>query len=73
MSRLTSLPRGTKVRASGLGPMSFRDFGGWVLLTNDWGRWQMLDKPDFDPGELEEIDHYAGDGGINIWATSSKE
>jgi L-glyceraldehyde 3-phosphate reductase len=32
-----------------------------------------LDKPDFDPGELEEIEHYAGDGGINIWATSSKE
>lgn len=28
--------------------MSFRDFGEWVLLTNDWGRWQILDKPDFE-------------------------
>ena len=32
-----------------------------------------LERLDFDPGELEEIDHYAGDGGINIWATSSEE
>jgi L-glyceraldehyde 3-phosphate reductase len=32
-----------------------------------------LDKPDFDPGELEEIDHYASDGGINIWAASSNQ
>jgi L-glyceraldehyde 3-phosphate reductase len=32
-----------------------------------------LDKLDFDPSELEEIDHYAGDAGINIWATSSNE
>ncbi|HEX4046419.1 MAG TPA: hypothetical protein VH309_01215, partial [Elusimicrobiota bacterium] len=48
MSRLTSLPRGTKARAAGLGSLSFRDFGDWVLLTNDWGRWQMLDKPDFE-------------------------
>jgi len=32
-----------------------------------------LDKLDFDPSELEEIDRYATDGGINIWATSSNE
>jgi L-glyceraldehyde 3-phosphate reductase len=32
-----------------------------------------LDKLDFDPSEFEEIDRYAGDGGINIWATSSEE
>jgi L-glyceraldehyde 3-phosphate reductase len=32
-----------------------------------------LDKPDFDPSELEEIDQYAADGAINIWATSSTE
>ena len=32
-----------------------------------------LERLDFDPGELEEIDRYAGDGGINIWATSSDE
>jgi L-glyceraldehyde 3-phosphate reductase len=27
---------------------------------------------DFEPGELEEIDRQAVDGGINIWATSSE-
>jgi L-glyceraldehyde 3-phosphate reductase len=32
-----------------------------------------LDKLDFDPAELEEIDRYAADGGINIWAASSAE
>jgi L-glyceraldehyde 3-phosphate reductase len=32
-----------------------------------------LDKLDFDPAELEEIDHYATDGSVNIWATSSNE
>jgi L-glyceraldehyde 3-phosphate reductase len=32
-----------------------------------------LDKLDFDPAELEEIDRYAADGGINIWAASSTE
>jgi L-glyceraldehyde 3-phosphate reductase len=26
---------------------------------------------DFEPGELEEIDRYAVEGGINIWAPSS--
>jgi L-glyceraldehyde 3-phosphate reductase len=30
-----------------------------------------LERPDFDPAELEEIDRYAGDGGVNIWAASS--
>ena len=30
-----------------------------------------LERVDFDPGELEEIDRYAVDGGINLWATSS--
>ncbi len=48
MSRLTSLPSGTKTAPAGLGPFNFRDFGAWVLLTNDWGRWLMLDKPDFE-------------------------
>ncbi len=32
-----------------------------------------LDRLDFDPGELEEIDGYAVDSGINLWATSSEE
>ncbi|HET6865718.1 MAG TPA: L-glyceraldehyde 3-phosphate reductase [Solirubrobacteraceae bacterium] len=32
-----------------------------------------LERLDFDPGELEEVDRYAGDGGINIWAASSEE
>jgi L-glyceraldehyde 3-phosphate reductase len=32
-----------------------------------------LDRPDFDPGELEEIGSHAGDGGVNIWAASSEE
>jgi L-glyceraldehyde 3-phosphate reductase len=30
-----------------------------------------LDQVAFDPAELEEIDHHAVDGGINLWATSS--
>jgi L-glyceraldehyde 3-phosphate reductase len=30
-----------------------------------------LDNLDFDPSELEEIDRYAVEGGINIWAQSS--
>ncbi len=30
-----------------------------------------LDKVDFSAGELEEIDRYATDSGINIWAASS--
>jgi L-glyceraldehyde 3-phosphate reductase len=30
-----------------------------------------LDKLDFSPAELEEIDRYATDSGINIWAASS--
>ena len=28
-----------------------------------------LERLDFDPGELEEIDRYAVDGSINIWAS----
>src|SRR3984885_9352866 len=32
-----------------------------------------LERADFDPSELDEIDQYAGDGGINLWATSSSE
>jgi L-glyceraldehyde 3-phosphate reductase len=30
-----------------------------------------LDKVEFSPGELEEIDRYATESGINIWAASS--
>jgi L-glyceraldehyde 3-phosphate reductase len=30
-----------------------------------------LERLDFEPAELEEIDRYAVDGGINIWAASS--
>jgi L-glyceraldehyde 3-phosphate reductase len=30
-----------------------------------------LDTLEFSPGELEEIDRYATEGGINIWAASS--
>ena len=32
-----------------------------------------LERADFDPGELQEIDRYAGDGGVNLWAASSEE
>jgi L-glyceraldehyde 3-phosphate reductase len=32
-----------------------------------------LQKLDFDADELAEIDRYAQDGGINLWATSSSE
>ena len=32
-----------------------------------------LEKLDFDPSELEEIDRTTGEGGINIWAASSDE
>jgi L-glyceraldehyde 3-phosphate reductase len=31
-----------------------------------------LDRLDFDPSELDEIDGHTGDGGINLWATSSE-
>ena len=31
-----------------------------------------LQKPDFTAAELEEIDRYATDSGINIWAASSE-
>jgi uncharacterized protein len=48
VSRLTSLARGTRTQTDGLGPFNYRDFGSWVLMTNDWGRWLMLDKPDFE-------------------------
>lgn len=30
-----------------------------------------LDRLSFEPDELAEIDRYATDGGINLWATSS--
>src|ERR1700674_4074948 len=30
-----------------------------------------LNKLEFSPGELEEIDRYATEGGINLWAASS--
>src|SRR5947209_5646872 len=32
-----------------------------------------LERLDFDPGELEEVDRHAVDGSINIWAASSNE
>ncbi len=32
-----------------------------------------LEKLDFDPAELEEIDRTAGEAGINLWAASSDE
>jgi len=32
-----------------------------------------LERLDFDPDELDEIDRYAQDGAINIWAPSSEE
>jgi L-glyceraldehyde 3-phosphate reductase len=32
-----------------------------------------LDKLEFSPGELEEIDRYATESGINLWAASSAE
>ena len=47
MSRLTEPAAPAPAGAAHLGPVLFRDFGDWVLLNNDWGRWLMLDKPDF--------------------------
>ena len=47
MSRLSALPASLRPETSGLGPLNFRNFGDWGLLTNDWGRWLMLDKNDF--------------------------
>jgi His-Xaa-Ser system radical SAM maturase HxsB len=44
---LTTLPAGVRADAGALGPVQFRDFGAWGLLTNDWGRWLMLDKADY--------------------------
>ena len=32
-----------------------------------------LDRPDFEPDELAEIDRYATDSSINLWAASSRE
>jgi L-glyceraldehyde 3-phosphate reductase len=32
---------------------------------------QALERLDFDPGELEQIDRYAVDSGINLWEPSS--
>jgi L-glyceraldehyde 3-phosphate reductase len=32
---------------------------------------EALQRLDFDPGELAEIDRYAQEGGINLWAPSS--
>jgi len=32
-----------------------------------------LERLDFDPSELEEIDRTTGESGINIWAASSNE
>jgi L-glyceraldehyde 3-phosphate reductase len=32
-----------------------------------------LERADFDAGELEEIDRYAVEGAVNIWAASSEE
>jgi L-glyceraldehyde 3-phosphate reductase len=32
-----------------------------------------LDKPQFSADELREIDRYATDSGINLWASSSRE
>jgi L-glyceraldehyde 3-phosphate reductase len=34
---------------------------------------RALNRLDFDPEELEEIDRYAVEGEINIWASSSEE
>ncbi len=31
-----------------------------------------LDRPSFDETELAQIDRYAGDGGVNLWASSSR-
>jgi L-glyceraldehyde 3-phosphate reductase len=32
-----------------------------------------LDRLDLSDGELDEIDRHAVDGGINLWAASSRE
>ena len=35
--------------------------------------WAALDRVDFTEDELAEIDQFATDGGINLWAESSRE
>lgn len=60
MSRLSALPVLKKVDTSNLAPFSFRDFGDWVLITNEWGKWQTLNREEFArfaAGELKPGDH----------------
>jgi L-glyceraldehyde 3-phosphate reductase len=33
---------------------------------------KALDKPDFTSDELEEIDRYAAEGGVNLWRQSAE-
>jgi His-Xaa-Ser system radical SAM maturase HxsB len=47
-----------------LAAFNFRDMGSWVLLTNDWGRYMMLDKAEFESfmsGRLQEGDPLLGE------------
>ena len=48
MSRLTALKSPQRVVPDPLAAFNFRDMGGWFLLTNDWGRFAMLARADFD-------------------------
>jgi uncharacterized protein len=48
VSRLTVLPKGVPVAAASLPPFNFRRMGGWTLLTNDAGRFAMLEDADFE-------------------------
>ena len=65
------------------GPMPYRRCGrsGLKLPAISLGLWQNFgdDFPlqnsralDFDDAELQEIDRHAVDGGINLWAASSR-
>jgi His-Xaa-Ser system radical SAM maturase HxsB len=64
LSRLTSLAKPASVDLKGLGAFNFRDMGGWHLLTNDWGRYMMLDEDEFGrfmSGRLDEKDPLWGE------------
>ena len=52
--------------------MKYRRCGrsGIQLPAVSLGLWQLA-RPQFEPGELAEIDRYAQEGAINIWAASS--
>jgi uncharacterized protein len=60
LSRLTALPPKFSADVEPLAHFNFREMaGGWYLLTNDWGRYLILEKDEFKAvmsGKLKEGD-----------------